>query len=156
MTVMKIKDLLPALKPGFILAAINVLLCGLFAIGGALAIGVSAALVEYWNLPAPLMPIIVMGAIPVSVIAWIVFSARVRQPRMIRIAVAAIGTAPLVAVSGLAITGALWFITLPSTPSASVVGSIMIALIASAAIAVCAGCVIWVPGLGATPEARTS
>ena len=154
LVVMKLKELIPALKPGLILATINVILCAIFAAGATLAIAISATLLDVWNLPVPLMPVVVLCAIPVSVIAWLIVGARVAHPRPLRYAIAAIGTSPLIGVVALAVIGALWFVTLPSPPQATLIGPIMIALVASVAIAVCAGCVIWGPFLGsaAAPE----
>jgi hypothetical protein len=141
---MKIKELLPALKPGLILASLNLLLCGLFALGSAVAIGLSAVLMEIWELPIPLMPAIVLGAIPVTVISWLAFAVRIQQPRPVRYAIAAIGTSPLLALVAGAALFAIWFLTLPSTPAAAIISPVVISLVSGVATAVCAACVIWI------------
>ncbi len=141
---MKIQDLIPAIKPGLILAALNLLLCLIFAVCAAVAIGIGAAFFAFLDLPLPLFPVVVLGAVPFSVIAWLIFGARLKQPRPVRIAVAAIGTSPLLGIIGLALLGALWFLTLPSSPTVTVTASLITGILAAGATAVCAVCVLWI------------
>ncbi len=150
---MNTRELIPALKPGLLLAILNLVLCALFAVGGAVAIGLSAALLRYGNLPLPLLPAVVAGALPVTVIAWLVFVARLPRARPLRIGIAVIGTLPLAFIAALSLMAAAWFVCLPSAPATAVVVPVLIGLTAAVATAVCAACVLRFRGSPvATPD----
>lgn len=139
---MKLQELTPAFKPGLVLAAINILLCGLFGVGAAVAIGLGAALVEFWDLPLPLFPLVVIGAVPVTLLAWAIFAFRLDQPRPVRIAIATLGTLPLQATILLAVFFAIWFVSMPSLDAITVTGPLVTLLIATVATAACVAMVM--------------
>ena len=150
---MKIQTLAPAIKPGLVLAAINTTLCLLFGLGAFLAVVVGAALVEFWNLPLPLVPFVVLGAIPVTLLVWAIFAFRLQSERgPIRWAIVALGTLPLQAVIGLAIFFAIWFVAMPQFDAVTVTAPLVALIIAGIATACCGAFVLLVGNRKADPE----
>lgn len=149
---MKLQELTPAFKPGLLLAAINTLLCALFGLGAALAIGLGAALVEFWDLPLPLFPLVVIGAVPVTLLTWAIFAFRLDQPRLVRVAIAALGTLPLQAIIFLAIFLAIWFVSIPSLGATTVTSTLVTLLIATVATLACVAMVMGIRK--STPKAK--
>ena len=139
---MKLQELTPAFKPGLALAAINTLLCALFGLGAVATIGLGAALLEFWDLPLPLFPLVVIGAVPITLLTWAIFAFRLDQPRSVRIAIAALGTLPLQATILLALFFAIWFVSMPSRDAIVVTGPLVTLLIASVATIACAAMVM--------------
>ncbi len=149
---MKLKELLPTLKPGLILALINILLCAVFAVCASLALGGSALAREFLDLPLPLLPIVVLGATPAAVLAWIVFGCRIRHGRGLRFVIAAIGTVPLLAIVGITVLGTLWFASLPGGHADLSMGSLLTGIIAVVATATCVACVAWARPISTDPD----
>lgn len=152
---MKLKELLPTLKPGLVLAIINILLCAVFAVCAALALGGSLLAEEFADLSLPLLPIVVLGATPAAVLAWIVFGCRIRHGRSLRFIIAAIGTIPLLAIVGITVLGTLWFASLPGAHIDLTMGSLLTGIIAVVATATCVACVAWTRPISTDPDPET-
>lgn len=140
---MKLKEFIPTMKPGLILALINTALCAIFAFCAALAVGGSAIIQEIWNLALPLLPIVVLGATPAAILAWLVFGYRIRQSRRLRYVIAAIGTLPLIGIVALTVNASLWLASIPGAEASFSAGSLASGLIALAATITCVVCVAW-------------
>lgn len=140
---MKIHTYLPAIKPGLVLALVNITLSTVFAVSVGVALAGTAIIEDLWGLPLPLLPLVVLTFVPVSIIAWAVYAGRIRQERATRFVTAAIGTLPLLGIAAAASLGLLWIVALPGMATTAPLAMLVITVLAIGAAAACAACVVW-------------
>lgn len=153
---MKLNAIKPILIPGLVLIAINSALCAAFAVAAVLSIGISWIFYDYFGLPFPLMPPVFVGFAFLSLGAWFFFARRLDLDWKNRVITAAAGVCPLLAISGIALLGALTFVAVPINPGVTILGPVAVSMVAFLAAVVCAAGVIWMPQRKAAPIQETA